>query len=418
MMTPMPQRPDLIAETPALREQGLDDRFVPLRPAELATALAGDADLGPRAAEMWKVANALAELIAIEAAALERDVLDRYAPFDPDRDTISLVDLDELRQPAAFADLEQALAYVLEKANFERLNEVQIEEAIRAANSHGLKVRVDPERVKYLSVYVRGQTTRQFTRRTWRHPFRGVTETRPVFRRMVVIAKLVDEPYLRVKMFKDIPMADLEALLPHAEVRMNLLDRIVVLGGGAGAMGSVAPKLLLLLKPALGLTQLVFLLGAFIVSSVRAALGYKRTMSKRDSQLTRHLYYQNITNNSGAIDRLVTMIEEEEVKEAVLAYVLCACRRRTDADVARLKKEVEEYLRDRFAIRVDFEVKDAVETLSRLDMWQDRATLSVLEPAEAVARLNGLAARHESREYHRENLRERGVSSFASLDLV
>ncbi|MCA9242956.1 MAG: DUF3754 domain-containing protein [Phycisphaerales bacterium] len=400
-----------------LREQGLDDRYLPIRPAELAQSLADDESFGPDARDVAHVANALADLIAIQAAALERDVLDRYAAFDPDRDTVSLVDIDALRGPQEFADLNRALGYVLEKANFEQLDDVQIEEAIRAANSHGLRVHVDPKRVKLLSVFVRGHTTGKLTRRSWRNPIRGVTASRRVFRRMVVIAQLADEPYLRVKMFKDIPMADLESLLPHAEVRMNLFDRLVVVGGGAGAMGSVAPKLLLLLKPALGLTQLIFLLGAFVVSSVRAALGYKRTMSKRDSQLTRHLYYQNISNNSGAIDRLVTMIEEEEVKEALLGYVFCHYRRR-NGDVPELKGEIEAYLNRRFGLRVDFEIDDAIETLSRLDLWTDRAALAVIPPRDVVSRLRDLAFRAVTREYHRDNLRERGVEVFQSLDLV
>ena len=46
-------------------------------------------------------------------------------------------------------------------------------------------------------------------------------------------------------MFKNIPIRDVEALLPHARVRMNRRDALFMLGGGAGAAWSVVTKLAL-----------------------------------------------------------------------------------------------------------------------------------------------------------------------------
>ena len=213
---------------------------------------------------------------------------------------------------------------VLEKANFERLSDVDVASAVRAANASGLRVRLRPERVDHLELWIRGYGSTERHYRTWRKPIQGESRTLEVFRRIVVVARLHDDPHVLIKMFKDIPVADIEALLPHAEVEMSWRDRALLLGGGAGTLGTTALKIskIALSVAMLGKLAWIVLVGTAMIG-YRTFAGYRRARSSRDSQRTKNLYFQNLSNNGAALATLIAMITQEELKEAILAYALC-----------------------------------------------------------------------------------------------
>ena len=293
----------------------LDDRFVPLRACDLIAALADDARYFDfDRVEFCDVAGALHEVIAQESETFRRELADQYAAFNPDRDTRPLHRHTPLPDRIK---LTRSLAYLLDKANFRRLSEVQIDAAIKTANTHGLRVKLDPERVDHLEIWVRGRGRSEREFRNWRHPVKGQPRTLEIYRRIVVIARLRDDPHIQIKIFKDIPLGDLEALLPHAEVEMTWLDRVLMLGGGAGTVGTTAMKISKIALSFAMLSRLLWivLFGAAILT-YRTFMGYRRRRSDRDSQRTRHLYYQNLSNNGAALHTLVSLIEQEELKEA------------------------------------------------------------------------------------------------------
>jgi hypothetical protein len=118
----------------------------------------------------------------------------------------------------------------------------------------------------------------------------------------------------------------------------------------------------------------------------RTFSGYRSARHKRDWQRTHHLYYHNLANNSAALHILLSMTAQEEMKEAVMAYLLCA-RSSSIRGESDLKAEAEEYLRERFGVEVDFDVSDAVRTVERYELWEDRAGLRVISISEATERL-------------------------------
>ncbi|MFQ5806200.1 MAG: DUF3754 domain-containing protein [Phycisphaerae bacterium] len=380
-----------------------DDRFVPIRAGELIAALAEDAErFGFDPAGFRPAADALEDVIEQEAAAFARELADLYAAFNPDRDTWPLQAREAVRTPEACAELSRRLVYLLEKANFERLSQAQIEAAVRAANSHGLRVRLHPERVDDLAIWVRGRGSVERDHRTWRHPVRGESRTLSVFRRLVVVARLRDDPHVLIKMFKDIPVEDVEALLPHAEIGMSWRDRVLLVGGGAGTLGSTASKVFGLLKGVAVLTSLlwVVLVGAAMLT-YRTFMGYRRARTNRDSQRTRHLYYQNLSNNGAALHTLVSMIAQEELKEAVLAYAFCHTPGERSWTPADLGTRVAGYLSERFSVRVDFDAPDAVESLTRLNLFRSTLALRVVPCHEAEQRLRQHWSARRSADYHR-----------------
>jgi hypothetical protein len=53
---------------------------------------------------------------------------------------------------------------------------------------------------------------------------------------------------------------------------------------------------------------------------MRSVLGYLQTKDKYRLVLTRRLYYQNLDNNAGVFFRVLDEAEEQEFREAILAY--------------------------------------------------------------------------------------------------
>ncbi|MEM8836200.1 MAG: DUF3754 domain-containing protein [Planctomycetota bacterium] len=390
----------------SLREQleHPDDRFLPIRPEDLVSAIASDpARFHSVSAAASGLFEWLDRAVDLETSEFQDQLSRLYASFDPHRDTVLLDDPAIAQGDERARSLLNRLRYLFDKANFERLNEVQIEQALAEANTHGLRVRVDPERVTRLELFVRGRSSATRRRRSWRRPRSGIEHEVEVYRRLVVIVQMADDPTIILKMFRDIPVADLEALLPHAEVQMSLFDKAKVFGGGAGALGGLVTKVSQIVAGAtFAATQILWVavvaLGGL---AMRSFFGYRRTKHFRNSQRTHHLYYQTVANNNGVLATLVAMVGREEVKEALLAYAFLAAD-----DEGKLVSEraiddrVEMWLLEHFGVEINFDCPDAIETLERFGLFEDRAALRVLPPTEALRAIEAHWCSRRSESYH------------------
>ncbi|MEM9463047.1 MAG: DUF3754 domain-containing protein [Myxococcota bacterium] len=359
-----------------------DDRFIPLRPDDLVDALAEDAaSFGLEPEQVRALGEAMDRVLRQETEQLRRGIERAYDPFNPARDTLLLG--GEAERAAAAARARRLVCYVLDKANYESLDDIQVEAAVEAANSHGIRIRVNPERVEWLELWVRGRTTASRAVRTLRRPIKGEARDVELYRRLAVVFQAKDDDALNLKLFREIPVADVEALLPHAEVAMSGVDQLKIWGGSLGALGGLATKLL---ESTVVFSQILWV-GALALGglSVRSFLGYRRAKHTRLSQMTHHLYYQNVANNAGVIDQLVASIGHEELKEALLAYVVIHGGHADD--LATLQHRAARWLRDRYQIEVDFDGPDAVETLERLGLWAHLDAWQVHGPAEALEQL-------------------------------
>jgi hypothetical protein len=145
---------------------------------------------------------------------------------------------------------------------------------------------------------------------------------------------------------------------------------------------------------------------------VRSFFGYRSARRHRTSQMHHNLYYQNVANNAGVLHQLLGSIAQEELKEALIAYVILCSRSDID-DVHALEAAIEAWLHDRFGIDVDFDGPDAVETLDRLALWSDRERWKVMAPAEAIAQLDKHWRQRRSLRYHADAWRSRKASTDA-----
>jgi hypothetical protein len=90
-------------------------------------------------------------------------------------------------------------------------------------------------------------------------------------------------------------------------------------------------------------------------------MGYIRTLQKYNARMISELYDKNLDNDTGVLQYLIDSIEEQEYKEAMLAYYMLWLQgqpmREDDLDAA-----VESFLQQHFyGIEIDFEVDDALD---------------------------------------------------------
>ncbi|TWT37762.1 hypothetical protein KOR34_27250 [Posidoniimonas corsicana] len=401
-MMPMHQTLETAADRSIEKECWRPERrFVPLRAEDLADLLVQDAAaFGVDCASLRGVFDEVRAVIEQEGSYFHSELELAYARFNPDRETLRVTD-DEPSEQSAYDALHRQLSYLLDKANFERLDDVRIAEVVERASTARIHVRIHPDRVERLELWVRGHGHTSCRRRTIRCPIRGAEFKTPVFKRLAVIAQLKDEPDVLIKMFKDIPEHDVEALLPHAEAAMTLLDRIKLLGSGAGVAGAMAMKLAKVALAFAMLSKILWILAVGVGTiALRTFFGYKNAKTSRDWRRTQRLYFQNLGNNASALQLLISSVKQEELKEAYLAYAFTLDPARRDEPEERLNQRIAAYLYKKLGVEVDFDLPDALETLGRLDLWRREGELLARPPLDARQRLEDHRREQRSSDYH------------------
>lgn len=216
-----------------------------------------------------------------------------------------------------------------------------------------------------------------------------------------------------LKVFKNVPASTLQTLFPDVTIQMTLADKGKILlplaAGILGVVNRVIPAILvigtLLTAIVAGRAidwahfkeQLFPILAAFVVVgtiSFKVFSKYRITRDRHQAKLMKTLYFHNLDNNAGVFDFLVHEAEEEECKEALLAYWFLLTERNPDGSSfteEELDDRIERWIKDRFGVELDFEVDDALRKL------QDKKLLSkegerLLVPSldEALFRLDEL----------------------------
>ncbi len=352
------------------------EAFVPFRKAELAAALAGRPELDEAKRALFRrFCRLLDVLLHSEYHATLEQLKNAYAPFDPDNDTQAVDDAANAGADALRHTLFERFGWLLERANFIRLAKEDIHTAVTDRSHWGLSLDLNFEIFERLEVYCRGDVIGTRFRRTLRNRFRTEAVEVPIYQRLAVIfriqpdrttSKYLDTQDVYVKLFKDIPKADLDMLLPGTRVKMSLLDRAKILVPSLGGITVGVVKLFLV---ALNPYLILGVVGGTLGYSARSIYGYLNTRQKYQLNLTQSLYFQNLDNNSGAIHRLLDEAEEQENREAMLAYYFlwqAADKRGTAPE--ELDRRIEAFVAERVDGEIDFEIGDALAKLARLEV--------------------------------------------------
>lgn len=212
-----------------------------------------------------------------------------------------------------------------------------------------------------------------------------------------------------IKLFKDVPLEDLELLFPNSKVIMSLKDKLML---AVPAIAAGVPLLITKVVPALVVAFVIIsayfgvkatveedqLKQAVAVLAALGALGgfiskqiskYKSKRFHFQKELSDNLYFKNLVNNAGVFYSLIDSAEEEEFKEAVLAYdFLLKSENHITED--QLDKEIEAWFEKVHGCTLGFECSDALAKLKRLNLLNINSdkTLNIIPLNEALQTLD------------------------------
>jgi hypothetical protein len=206
-------------------------------------------------------------------------------------------------------------------------------------------------------------------------PFRAL-RTKPIIGGIVnKVFKAPDEPAVKpisIKIFKNIPMADLEVVYPDKKLKMRPFDKTVLsLVIIATLVGSIIK--LKAGDPTDGASGFLTFIGIIAAVALKTVMGFLRTRVKYIAKIAQDLYERNLDSNLGVVQFLVDSVEEQEFKEAFLCYLLLVQNGAVmdaNGNVAKgmtnedLDEAVEKFLEGNFDIEVDFDVDGALELVA------------------------------------------------------
>jgi len=340
-----------------------------------------------------------------------------YSPVNPDADTQTVFPVSETEKQQREAKLIIELKALLDAANFEEITRADLDRALLEESLFKIRLQVDFDDFEHILFFRRGESTQQETLVSWF----GLSKKDITFKnyeRVVIYVKYKDKAYFDqqgrqdlfftpgstlIKLFQNIPSADLEMLFPNTEVRMKTIDKIMI--GVPAAVGGI-----IMLVTKLGATLLLtgalvaFWLGLNddpVVLDQKSLLGlaagfgtlggflwkqfnnFKNRKIKFMKTLADNLYFKNLDNNTGVFHRLIDAAEQEEGKEIILAYyfLLKAGKALTAEE---LDIDIELWFQHKQNAPIDFDVPDAIRKLTELDMVEKQGEHYQARPLKQV----------------------------------
>lgn len=358
------------------------ERSIPVRPGDLTRLLLSDPSLAPSDhTRLGQFARLLGAVFHYEFYDWLTQLKELYAPIDPDSDCVRLKDCSLTLTDNAMKSFLGPFEDVMMRANFVPLDLPDLEKAIATPNELGLDYIPDLLQFDQLRVFVRGVGK---VTRIVRHAgtmFRKRAIQYDAYRRVVIALKYkptadldeyVRSDVLYLRMFKDVPYIEMDMHLPEqgTKIRMRWIDKLQIASPVMTGIPTLAAKLLL--AASFSPWLMTFALFAPISVGVKSFFGYKTARRRYLHYMIRHLYYLTMANNASVINRLVDSGEEEDFKEALLAYYVLW--RGIDSpepwDQARIDAEVETLLHEKTGLEIDFETGDALNKLLRLGIAQ------------------------------------------------
>lgn len=388
------------------------ERFIPIELDELIVDLADTGLLAEAQQQQFLIFSSAYSALYHAQSHKQLKVLKRaYLPFNPDRDTILTAPVNTIELLETF---KNALFEVIGNANYEQLSEQALNQALNKVSPHGVTVSVDFDEFEDVFLYYRGTATRTEMYWNWKSlSLKKQPVEIKIYRRLFVLLQprnkqqwiqyLInnkkmtfakaekkasatlnalgisgENQVLYLKLFKDIPRADLEMLFPNTRIQIRLFDKIKlgIMGGGGAAGGILATisKLSAAIDPMSALLAIGGLAGVLW----RQVAKVFSQRAKYSAILTKNLYFYSLANNLSTLTYLADTAESEECKEALLAYFFLLAKGASSRD--ELDKTIENFILDKYRIPMDFEISDGLDKLQKANLLNSRDTLITAVP--------------------------------------
>lgn len=386
------------AETPSGESiRAPTDHFIPLNQQDLVALLLDEhcQDSAQRE-QLHAIVERIDGHFRDEFHAIGQTLKASYAPVDPDRDTEVRTALTN--RSIANDTLPEALSQLLTRGNYRRVDDDQLQRALRSASLFQVRLVVDMEDFEDVLLFTRGGTQREEIVSElfglWKRKVSFINYDRVVLY-LRVKNTIEEETTLSecppgstlIKLFQNVPEADLEMLFPNIRVGMRWLDKLMIgvpaIISGAIVITTKMGTTLLLLASLIGFwigtSQEAVTLDKAAIIAVLASLGalggylwkqfsnFRNRRLKYQQALTQNLYFKLLDNNTGAILRVLDNARESECKEAILAYA-CLQRANEPLTQSQLDTAIEQFLSEQLNRPVDFDAADALHKLQSLQL--------------------------------------------------
>ncbi|KAJ6880222.1 hypothetical protein NC652_033538 [Populus alba x Populus x berolinensis] len=196
---------------------------------------------------------------------------------------------------------------------------------------------------------------------------RKTTIQEPTFDRIIVVyrkaaPKSKTERGIYVKHFKNIPMADLEIVLPEKKnPGLTPMDWVKFLVSAVVGLVAVSGSVEM---PKADLWVIFAILSTVVGYCAKTYFTFQQNMASYQNLITQSMYDKQLDSGKGTLLHLCDDVIQQEVKEVIISYfILMEQGKATRQD---LDLRCEQLIKEEFGESCNFDVDDAVEKLEKL----------------------------------------------------
>jgi hypothetical protein len=305
-----------------------------------------------------------------------------------------------------------ALIRTLTEGNFEKVSNENLHAAMEEEGIFPVSCVIDFDAFEYYEIYYQGTRTSKEEIKTW-IPFKSKEIEFKLYDRIVFFYKVKNQEFFEsnpkkikpgipgkiyIKFFRNIPESDLEMMFPNPKPEMKFIHKMQIFLPLLAGFGVLIQKTIIGPKfyntgtnpleegLSYGLIALLIVLGGYVL---RTFLGYKNVVQSFLGEIAQSLYFKDKGNNQGVFSMLIDSAEEQECKEALMAYYfLLTTKKKMNQD--QLDDNIEEWLDQDYDTKIDFEIDDALSKLEKLGlMSRDKdGLLTVVSIDKALEKLD------------------------------
>lgn len=242
-----------------------------------------------------------------------------------------------------------------------KLTEDSVQNEEKGSGADGNELRFERIRIQNMDI-------------SFKNLFTQITVQEPTFDRMIVVYRGASKPHrilnplgdrsINIRHFRNIPLADMELVLPEKKnpgltpmdwVKLSIsavLGLVALFGSTESGKGDI--------------WVLIAILGGIIGYIAKIYFTFQANLVLYQNLITKSLYDKQLDSGRGTILHLCDDVIQQEVKEVIMAYfVLMSQGKATDEE---LDRRCEQLMASKFGEKCDFDVEDALIKLEKLEI--------------------------------------------------
>lgn len=200
-----------------------------------------------------------------------------------------------------------------------------------------------------------------------RNLFGQIMIQEPTFDRMIVVyrrasTKNKSERGIYVKHFKNIPMADMELVLPEKKnPGLTPMDWVKFLVSAVLGLAALVGSLEM---PKADIWVIVAILSGLVGYCAKVYFTFQQNMATYQNLITQSMYDKQLDSGRGTLLHLCDDVIQQEVKEVIISFFILM--EQGKLTVEELDLRCEELIKEEFGEACNFDVVDAVQKLEKL----------------------------------------------------